>query len=86
MEDIIRSVDKRSCAAIGDRCNSRQDCCNSGTDHCVGCYPRFDLIVATFGSNHCGCEATGNQVFNRPDLGRCKGRDRHTSRCLHRYD
>ena len=86
MSKGIRAVNKRACAAIGERCETSSDCCDHEADHCVRCFPRFDLIVTHFGGHRCGCENTGSSVVDHPELGRCNGLDRHSGRCRHRYN
>lgn len=82
----VRSQSKRSCAAYGERCESTEDCCGYETDHCIGCFPRLNLLVTQFGSTRCGCQSTSNMVIDHPEFGRCNGYDRQARQCRHRYD
>jgi hypothetical protein len=86
MENLIRSLSKRTCAAIGKPCKTSADCCHHESDHCVRCFHRYDLIITGFGDYRCACEATGTHISDRPDLGRCDGKDSRTGGCRHRYD
>lgn len=85
-EKQSRTLSKRGCAALGEPCKTAADCCNNESDFCVGCFQRFDFIVAGFGSYRCGCYSTSNHIPEKPELGRCGGKDSRTGRCRRHYD
>ncbi|CAF0857385.1 unnamed protein product [Rotaria sp. Silwood1] len=81
-EEFNRSLNKRSCVALGDICNTGTDCC--GWDalnwgHCVMC------SRGLFGIHRrCGCDVTGSVTVdsnNRVSSDRCDGRKSKSDRC-----